>query len=163
MSSMSKRIKIIFTVSIALNVLLFGAGAGHVYHHWLSHPWHEVKAELAPETRNIVGRTFQSAFREIRPLGQDARRARADLVKILSAQKFDEAAFDKAVERLSGVKSKMRATKIKATKDLAMQLSAEERRKMAERMAKMVGGGHERRVKRHRNVERIKPDRKPAK
>jgi len=159
MSSMSKRARIIFTVSIVLNVLLLSMTVGHVYHRLSSHSWHAVKADLAPETRNIVGRTFQSAFREIRPLGQDARKARADLVKILSAKEFDEAAFDKTVARLSTVKSKMRAAKIQATKELAMQLSVEERRKMAQRMAKMAGGGHEKRVKRHRNVERIRPDR----
>lgn len=158
---MSKRLKIILTVSILLNVVLIGVGAGHAYKHWSSHSWHKVKQEISPEARNVAGRTFQQAFRDIRPLGQEARKARGDLVKILSADEFDEEAFDKAVERLSSVKIKIQDAKVQATRNLAMQLSVEERRKMAERMAKMVGGGREHRVKRTRNIERVRPKRKP--
>lgn len=157
------RMKTLLTLSVVLNVLLIGGFGGHIYKRWSSHPWHAVKQELSPETRNVIGRTFQSAFREIKPLGDEARKARADLVRILSADEFDEAAFDKAAEKISGVRSEMVAIKIQATKDAALQLSVEERRKMADRMAKMVGGGHERRVKRHRRPKAmgVRPDRKP--
>jgi len=158
---MGKRIKILLIGSLIFNVLFLGLIGGHFYKKWSSHPWHEVKKELSPETRNVVGRTFQSAFREIRPLGNDARKARADLVKILSADEFDAEAFDKAAGKLVGVRDKMTVIKIQATKDIASNLSVAERRKMANRMAKMVGGGHERRVKRHRKPQMIKPDRKP--
>ncbi len=158
---MGKRIKILLISSLVLNVLVLGVVGGHVYKRWADHPWHQVKQELSPETRNVVGRTFQGAFREIRPLGNDARKARAELVKVLSAKEFDGDAFDKVAQRLVDVRGDMAALKIQATKDVASQLSVEERRKMADRMAKMVGGGHERRVKRHRRPEMIMPDKKP--
>ena len=120
-----------------------------------------MKKELSPETRSVIGRTYQSAFREIRPLGDDARKARAALVKILSADEFDPDAFDKAAASIQNIRGEMSAIKIQATKDAAMQLSVEERRKMADRMAKMAGGGHERKVKRHRRPDMIKPEHKP--
>ncbi len=160
-SLFDSRMKAIITVSLILNVLLIGGFGGHVYKRWSSHPWHQVKKELSPETRSVIGRTFQSAFREIKPLGNDARKVRAELVKILSANEFDADAFDKAAEKMRGIRSEMSAIKIQATKDAASQLSVEERRKMADRMAKMVGGGHERRVKRHRKPHMIMPDHKP--
>ncbi len=155
------RKNILLTGSLILNILFFGVIGGHVYKKWSSHPWHEVKKELSPETRNVIGRTFQSTFREIRPLGQDARKARAELVKVLSAETFDADAFDEAAQRLQNIGGEIKALKIQATKDVASQLSVEERRKMADRMAKMVGGGHERRVKRHRKPKMIKPEHKP--
>ena len=158
---MSKKIKIILSVSVFFNLLLVSIVAGHMFNHWSSHPWHEVKRELSPEARNIAGRAFQSTFRDIRPLGNKARKARGDLVKILTARKFDEAAFDKAAARLMGVRDEMKVMKVQAIKEIASQLSVEDRRKMAERMTRMVGGGYERRVKRHRKPKMIKPDHKP--
>ena len=158
---MSQRMKILLSVSLALNVLLLGVSAGHVYQRWSSHPWHEVKKELSPEGRNIAGRVFQSAFRDIKPLGQDARKARAEIVKILSADEFDADAFDKATARMLDIRGDMKALKIQAMRDAASQLSVEDRRKMADRMAKMVGGGHKRRVKRDRKPKMITPDHKP--
>ena len=158
---MNKRTKTLLTVSLLLNILLIGVVGGHVYKKWADHPWHEVKKELSPESRNVVGRTFQSAFREIRPLGEEARKARASLVKILSAQEFDEDAFDEAADKLVKIRGDMTALKIQASKDVAKELSVEERKKMANRMAKMIGGGHERRVKRDRKPRMVKPGKKP--
>lgn len=158
---MSKKFKIILTVSVLLNLVLIGVASGHVYKHWSSHPWHQVKKDLSPEARNIAGRTFQSAFREIRPLGDKARKARAEIVKILSAQEFDEAAFDKATAKMLSIRGDMKALKIQAMKDAAMKLSVEDRRKLANRMAKMVGGGHERKVHRKRNIRPMPPEHKP--
>ena len=158
---MNQKFKIILSVSVLLNLLLIGTVAGHAYKHWSSHPWHQVKVDLSPEGQNMAGRTFQSAFRDIRPLGQDARKVRGELVKILSAEEFDEAAFDKATEKMLSIRGEMKDKKIQAMKEVAMNLSLEDRRAMADRIAKMVGGGREHKVKRHRNIQRIKPERKP--
>jgi uncharacterized membrane protein len=145
---MTKCVKRCFTVSVVLNVLLFGVLGGHFFMMWQDHPWWEIKEELAPETQNYVAATFQNAFRDIREVGDEARKTRADLVKILSAEKFDEKAFDKQIKKLAVTRNKIAAIKIKATKEMAQKLSQPEREKMADRMAKMVGGGWERRVER---------------
>lgn len=157
MDKMGKRIKLLLIGSLIFNVLALGIIGGHFYKRWSSHPWHEVKKDLSPETRNITGRVFQSTFREVRAFGNDARKARAELVKILSAKEFDADAFDRVTKKLVDARGEMVALKIKATRDLASQLSYEERKKMAKRMAKMVGGGHERRVKRKRKPKMINP------
>ena len=98
---MTKCVKRCFTVSVVLNVLLFGVLGGHFFMMWQDHPWWEIKEELAPETQNYVAATFQNAFRDIREVGDEARKTRADLVKILSAEKFDEKAFDKQIKGFS--------------------------------------------------------------
>ncbi len=132
------------------NVLLIGFIGGHAYKRWSHHPWNAMKHELSPETRNVVGRAFQSTFKTMKPLGDKARKSRAELVKILSAEAFDEAAFDKVAEELADTRDEMTDLKIKATRDVAKVLSPEERVKMADRMVKMIGGGREQKVKRDR-------------
>lgn len=153
---MSKKIKFILTGSLLLNILLGGIITGHCYKRWAHHPWNSVKQDMAPESRNHIARTFQGAFREIRPIGDEARKARADLVKILSAEDFDEKAFDEGVAKLLDAGERITALKIKATKDIANELSAEERGKMAKRMTDMIGGGKEKHVRRHRKPDEIK-------
>lgn len=158
---MKRSTKIIFTGSLLLNLLLIGLVGGHVAKRWSDHSMAGIRAQLSPESRNVVGRTFQSTFREIRPLGQEARKARADMVKILSAKEFDQEAFDTAADKLKTLQGDIQDLKIDATREVASQLSVEDRRKMADRMAKMVGGGHERKVKRNRKPRMIKPEKKP--
>ncbi|MCB1651774.1 MAG: periplasmic heavy metal sensor [Alphaproteobacteria bacterium] len=155
---MNTGVKVLLTVSLLLNVLLLGLACGHVYKKWHDHPWQKTRAELSPEARSLIGRTFQATFRDIRPLGDEARKARADMVKILSADEFDGTAFDEAAARLRAVGAQIKDKKIEATKQIASELSAEERRKMAERMTSMIGGGYEKRVYRHRNPEKMERD-----
>jgi uncharacterized membrane protein len=152
---MRKCVKGFFTVSLILNVLLLGLIGGHFYQMWQHHPWQEVRGDLKPENQNFVASTFQNSFRDIREVGDEARKVRAELVTILSAEKFDEKAFDAAIKKLAVTRNKIAAIKVKTTKDLAMKLSQEERAKMAERMAKMVGGGWEKRVERDRRPHEI--------
>ena len=80
MGFIQKHMKGFLVVSVLVNILLIGMVGGHVYKKWSSHPWHEVKAQLSPESRNVVGRTFQSAVREGRPIADEARKARAESV-----------------------------------------------------------------------------------
>ena len=159
---MSKRVKIVFIVSLVINLLLLGIIGGHTFDRYKKHPWHQMKEQLSPETRNLVGRTFQSAFREIKPIGDEARKVRAELVKILSADDFDEASFDQQAEKMLEIGGKMDAHKIETVKTLALQMDAADRRVMADKMTKMIGGGHERRVKRHRRIMAVKPPHKPS-
>lgn len=158
---MNQRIKIIFTVSVLLNVVLIGLAAGYAYKSWAAHPWHKVKEQLEPETRHIVGRNFQGAFRDIRPLGDKARKVRAELIKILSADEFDEEAFEREAKKLQGLRGDMVDIKIETVKKLSRELGIDERVKLADRMVRMIGGGREMRVKRKRSVRPMKPDHKP--
>lgn len=158
---MSKNIKILFTASLIFNLLLLGIIGGHALDRYKKHPWHQTKEQLSPESRNLVGRTFQSAFREMKPIGDEARKVRAELVKILSADDFDEEAFNRQAEKMLEIGGQMDAHKMETVKTLATQMNAEDRRLMANKMTRMIGGGHEKRVKRHRRVMAVKPPHKP--
>lgn len=159
---MNKCAKGFFTASIVLNVFLIGAVGGHYYRMWQDHPWWETREDLAPENQNLVAGTFQGAYREIREVGDEARKVRAEIVKILSAEKFDERAFDRQIKKLAVTRNKIAAIKIEATKELATKLSQEERVKIAERMARMVGGGWERHVGRPPRLKVAEPEDTPS-
>ena len=147
---MTKCLKALFTASLILNVLLLGLVGGHFIQSLNDHPWWEDRQDLKPESQNHVAAVFQGAFREIREVGDEARKSRAEMVKILSAEKFDEKAFDQTARELAKSKEQMTEIKMKATKEAAKELSQEERTKMAERMTRMIGGGWERHVRRDR-------------
>ncbi|MCC6597268.1 MAG: periplasmic heavy metal sensor [Alphaproteobacteria bacterium] len=147
---MRNSIRAIFTFSLILNMLLLGVLGGHAYRKWKHHPWQDVRQELSPTARNQAARIFQNAFRDIRSVGDEARKARAEMVVILSAETFDPEAFDAVAQKLATMRGEMTTLKIAATKEVASTLDVEDRRKMAERMTQVIGGGWEKRVHRDR-------------
>lgn len=165
---MKRGIRIIFTASLLLNMLLLGVVGGHVYMQWQAHPWQDVREDLSPEARNKAARIFQSAFRKIREVGDGARKARAELVKTLSAETFDPKAFDRDAMKLAEARAEITTLKIEATKEVAEVLDAQERAKMARRMTDIIGGGWEKRVHRDRKPMGLTlstpplPEKKPA-
>ncbi len=158
---MRRSTKIILGASLITNLLLIGLIGGAVYKKWSERPWHEVKQQLEPETRNVVARTFQDKFREIRPIGKEARKARGELVKVMTADEFDPEAFDRAAAELTGLRDRMAEIKLQATKDILSKLPKEERAKMAHHMAVKIGGGMEHKVRRDRRPRPMKPGHKP--
>lgn len=137
---MSKTLKIIFTVSIILNVLLSGAVGGVIYKEWRYHPWHEIKKELSPEAKNLVARSFQQGRREAGPSIREAMSDRRELVKILEAKEFDAEKFQAKAEELQKIQGKLTDIKIEATLELARELSYEDRKKLAENIARTFSG-----------------------
>lgn len=140
MSMNTKAMKTIFTVSVVLNVLLLGAAGGLAYKHWNDKPYRAIYAEMSPEARNIVARTMQNAFRDGREDMKQARAIKKDIRAILAAPEFDAEAFDAQAEKLHGIMSNMGHKRIAVTKDLAAQLSQQDRKVLAEKFSKGFRG-----------------------
>ncbi len=154
---MSRTIKTFFMLSMLLNIALIGLIGGHIYKRWNKYhaPAQSTLEQFSPETRNLVGRTLQNSFKDMQPLGDEMRKKRASLLEILTADEFDEAAFDKVTQELDDIRVQMKDLKIETTKELAKTLPPEERKAFAKRMAKMVGGGFKQHVNRERNIEKM--------
>ena len=135
---MRKSTKIIFTLSILLNVVLIGVVVGGAAKQYKAHHWHKVKADLSPESRNIVARNFRAAHRDMADVRGKAQKVRKDMESIFKAEEFDEAAFDKAVKKMRALKEQMHERKIEAVKELAKSLPQEERKKMAGKLARSM-------------------------
>lgn len=141
MSMNVKAMKTIFTVSVILNVLLLGAAGGVAYKYWSrDKSYHAIHAEMSPEARNIVARTMQTAFRDGREDMKRARSIKKDIRIILAAPEFDADAFDAKAEALHSIMSKMGHKRIDITKELAAQLSQEDRKALAEKFSKGFRG-----------------------
>lgn len=138
---MTRTVKILFTISVLLNVLLLGASAGLALK--MSHkPWHKMPDNLSPETQNLMERSFQESRNEMQPTIEDMKEARADLARVFSAPSFDEAQFDRAVDQMMTAQRQLMQKRFEATKEMAQQLSQEEREKLAEVLSKPFGGFH---------------------
>lgn len=140
MSMDIKAVKVIFTVSIILNVLLLGGAGGLAYKHWNDKPYHAMHEEMSPESRNIVARTMQNAFRDSRADMKEARAIKKDIRALMVAPEFDAEAFDAKAEKLHGIMSAMGHKRIDITKELAAQLSQDDRRVLAEKFSKGFRG-----------------------
>ncbi len=143
---MSKTLKIIFTISILLNLLMAGVIIGHAAKKWKESDWYEVKDQLQPETRELMRQAFRSGFKEVRPLFREARQKRNELSQILSAEEFDGQAYDRVSEDLMDIESRMFAHRYGVVKDISEQLPAAERKILVK---KFVSGFLDRRGSKH--------------
>lgn len=139
---MSKKMKIIFTLSVVLNVLLIGLVAGKAVHSFRGHhdPVEKIAKDMSPEGRHIVARTMQNAFREGRDKMKEMRKTKDEMKKIITADEFDPDAFEAQAEKMHGMFAEMGQKRIEVTKELASQLSKEDRVKLAEGFAKGFHG-----------------------
>ena len=140
---MNRNLKILFTLSVILNVLLIGVSGGMVFKHRHGGPgrWmEEAQHGMSPESRNLMAREFQESHKQIGPLGQKAREAREKIVQILSSPEFNEGEFDAAIESLRDAQQSIMAQKMSATKRIAAQMPQEERAKLAKHFEKSFSG-----------------------
>lgn len=128
---MSKKIKILFTLSILANLLLIGFLAGHELKQFHEKPWDELAREASPETAELIHNTFRDGWKDFGPLVKEARAVKARMVEVLSAEKLDPKAFDTVINDMKVVKDKMSALRINNLKKISEQVSQEERRKLA--------------------------------
>ncbi|MAE51301.1 MAG: hypothetical protein CMH27_05795 [Micavibrio sp.] len=140
MSLDNKAMKVMFTISVILNVLALGAAGGMVYKQWSHAPYRALSSEMSPEGHNIVARTMQTAFKEGRGDMKKARAIKKQISQILSAKDFDAEAFDAKAETLHKIMSNMGKRRIDVTRDLAADLSQADRKVLAERFEKGFHG-----------------------
>jgi uncharacterized membrane protein len=150
---MNKPVKIAFTASLILNVLLIGFEAGKVFHgDHEAPPWQKTKEALAPETIDFMKTTFKGKKEEVLPLFMDVHKKKKAMKDILIAPDFDGDAYDVLVAEFKAVNDKLIDGRMEITKILFSQLSQEERAKLAEHIVeKMMGNPpHERSERRSR-------------
>lgn len=156
---MSRGLKIIFTLSVLLNILLIGAGLG--WHHKRSHHWpgKDVRSEISEESRAVMKQNFKNAKAQYKPIFEEMREDKKAVQAVLEADEFDEAAYDSAVDELLSTRDKLSRTMSGQAKNFLRDLPPEDRKAMAEHMVqKMSGHGH---YKKHKKPGERKLD-KPS-
>lgn len=128
---MSKCIKIIFTISLLLNLALIGVVGGGVWKRW-NHPM--PFQEASDETRALFKQAFENNRDAMRADIDALRTARPALEKIITAQDFNRAAYDAEINTILKVRSGMEQRRAQVLGDILAQLPAAERQKIAPKM-----------------------------
>lgn len=125
---MNRRMKLIFTVSILLNIVFIGVGAGMFYKFCQDIP---IAREMSPEGRNFVARTYQKGWEDVKPLIREVKERKKRVETILLADEFDEKAYDKAVEDVLETQGKIMHHRADTMSRALDQLSTEDRKKFS--------------------------------
>ena len=134
---MSKTIKLAFVASLVLNLLLLGVILGQVPRAFDAPPTRQQRME---ESLSRLPEPLQTRLRErfaqIRVASEPQReqldRARAEALRILGAEPFDEAAYDSQVKKIEELRAEMFRGMGQAIKETAKELAPAERRLLAE-------------------------------
>ena len=144
---MSKKIKIILTVSVVLNVLLIGVLVGMSADEYKDHrnkraEFRSAVDKLPPENSKLVKKTMRGLHKETRKTRNELKKTRKKINKIISAPEFDESAYDVEIENLKRLQSEIMTKFGQVTKELAAQLGQEERKVIAELLKKRTFKQH---------------------
>jgi len=152
---MSKKMKVIFTISIILNVLFIGLMVGHFQKMKKHADWHQVKETLAPETRDILKDTFKDRWKDMRAAFKEMRENKQAMKDVLTAEDFDPTAYDAVAEKMIEFNGTFMQGRIEAIKEVFAKLPQEERLKLADHtIDKLTGRGHSRHKKKPYDKEK---------
>lgn len=147
---MSKTLKIIFTLSLLLNLVLVGTGIGYSHKYMRKMPLHfsEMKKDISPEAQAVMKTHFDEGKEEFITMMREARQKKKVISNILQAREFDEQAYDTAVADMLETKARIEARKAERMKQMFTSLPSADRQKMAQNYAKrMEEKGHKYRQK----------------
>lgn len=131
---MSRKIKIIFTLSVLLNIIFLGVIGGgmlRIYNHFGQGEFRKEIESLPEDVQKRIDMAFRSSRQEMRNLFKEARDAKEAVRNSLNAESFDPQAYQEASEALNQVRYRMMQTQARKTGSIASELSAEERRRFA--------------------------------
>jgi uncharacterized membrane protein len=134
---MTKTVKLVFLASLVLNILLLGVILGHVPRSLEGRPSRQDRMEKAlQELPDSVEARFREKFQQIRAAGEPQRQqmdgARTEALRLLSAEPFDEAAYNRQVSKIDGLREEMFKRMGQVVKQTAKELNPEERRMFAD-------------------------------
>jgi uncharacterized membrane protein len=135
---MTKAVKLAFLASLVLNLLLLGVILGQVPRGLAptSPPRQQRMEEGLKKLPEPTQSRLREKFAQIRasadPLRQQIDDARAETLRLLSADPFDEAAYDRQVSKIEELRGEMFKRMGQNFKQTAKELSPEERRMLAD-------------------------------
>ena len=135
---MTKAFKLAFLASLVVNLLLLGVILGRVPRGLETTP--PTRQQRMEEGLKKLPEPTQSRLREkfaqIRASSDQQRQqideARAETLRLLGAEPFDETAYDRQVSKIEELRAEMFKGMARNFKQIAKELSAEERRMLTE-------------------------------
>jgi uncharacterized membrane protein len=126
--------------------LLLGAAGGMAYKKWQDNPWHSAKNDMSPETQEMLKQRFGEMHKEMEPLFAEMKKNRNEMRALLQQQEFDAVRFDLVTQNYRKMRREMSEKMSDVTKQIASQMPAQDRQKMADQFVrgfgwKYAGGG----------------------
>ncbi|MGH1457161.1 MAG: hypothetical protein ACRBDI_10300 [Alphaproteobacteria bacterium] len=137
---MSKALKLIFTLSILLNIAFAGLIAGHSVKKM--NRWSEVHADLSPETRELMRDVYKEKRSVIKVNMKLAAEKKQNLAYIFSSPEFDEGKFRSAVDDWKAFNAGVIDSKFETMSSVASKLSQDERVVLSKRFVAVLTGDH---------------------
>lgn len=141
---MNKKLKLFIAFSVMLNLLLIGVGLGY----GLRSPWlfgHRPPPpeldQLSPEKRELFEETMKATRKENDATRKEIRATRERMEKIMSAEVFDEAAYQAEADKIHVLFGQQKQRMTDAVKALAKQFTPEERKILAKITRRPPPGG----------------------
>jgi uncharacterized membrane protein len=134
---MTKTVKLVFLASLVLNLVLLGVILGRVPSALESSSPRAQRMEQAlknlPEpAQNRIREKIAQIRASGDPLREQMDRERAEALRLLSAEPFDEAAYDRQVSKIEDMRLQMFKRMAGTVKQAAKELTPEERRMFAD-------------------------------
>lgn len=148
---MNRRMKMIFTVSVLLNIVFIGVGAGMFFRFCQEIP---IPGQMSPEARHFVARTFQEGRSEIKPLIDEVKADRLKVEAVLTADTFDKKAYDAEVSEMLDSRDAISRKRADIMGRALVDLPPEDRKEFAKRILDGLEGHKPRKGGYHRNMMR---------
>lgn len=133
---MNKPINIFILISVILNIFLIGTVIGYASHQWGRHHWPRPEMaerhSLSPEKQDLLDSTMRQAFKEGKTYRREISQLQQEIIGILKAEPFDEAAYDSRIEKIHVLRGKQVRQFTDAIKHLAQTFTPEEREVLAD-------------------------------
>lgn len=158
-----KKTKVILTVSLLVNVLLMGTIGGMAYKmsEGMRADFHAMRESLAPETRDLMKKTFMEKRKKIFAMKKEVRQRKNHLEEVMGAENFDPVVFDLAAKEFIDLNYKMSLDKIETTRELSEKLPQAEREKLAKFFVDVLTQDQHRGRKHRMDDDRAGPPRPP--
>ena len=126
--------KVIFAVSMGLNLLFVGILGGGVVRHMLHMPPPlppEIRS-LSPENQDLVSDSLHNVRMMNYELGKQINTQRKLIATHMGAERFDQDIFQQAIDRLKELRSEQTQNLADAAKIIAVGFSQEDRKVLAQ-------------------------------
>ncbi len=148
---MNRRMKLIFTASVLLNIVLIGVALGLLYKFCQDIP---IARDMSPDARNFVARTYQNGREEVKPLIQEVKARRKNVERILTADEFDRKAYDRAVDDLLATQAKIMRHRADTMGKALTDLTDDDRKKFSRQVIDGLTPGRPGKGRNHHKSQR---------
>ncbi len=137
---MKKAIKIIFTVSVLLNIALIGVVGGHAFKKQKGYESHNKFENLSAETRDILEANRQKMRADKKGNWERKKQDREALQKIISADVFNRDEYNDAVGKMLDQRDDMMRSKAATMAEILDSLPQAEREELSKHIMRGLSG-----------------------